>query len=216
MNGKIDRLDIAELKGKKIAAVFDYKRRGGAFNWSKFYYGLDMQLPIYMLAAGNAKKSKVKVVVGAFYMPVETAVGQIALGELSGKADKFEYKAKGIFNGEYFQRLDASAGSGWGKFYNFSVSSKDGQYGDYGRSGALKPDDFDRVLEFTEQRIVELAGEILSGEVEVRPYRLGTVSPCGYCKYKPVCRFDWQINDYNFLQSLNKRQVLERIGGIDG
>ena len=128
----------------------------------------------------------------------------------------YKRQAKGIFNGEFFQQLDASASSGWGRFYNFRVSSKDGQYGDYGKSGALKPDDFDEVLEYAEQRIVELAGEILSGKVEVRPYRLSTVSPCSYCKYKPVCRFDWQINDYNFLQSLNKLLVLEKMGRIDG
>jgi ATP-dependent helicase/nuclease subunit B len=149
-------------------------------------------------------------------MPVETAIGQAAIDELSLKAEKFEYKAKGILNGEFFQQLDASANSGWGKFYNFRISSKDGQYGDYGKSGALKPDDFDKVLEFTGQRIVELAAEILSGKIEVRPYRLGTESPCGFCKYKPVCRFDWQINEYNFFQSLNKFQVLERMGRVDG
>jgi ATP-dependent helicase/nuclease subunit B len=171
-----------------------------------------MQLPIYMLAVRNATGSKTKNAVGAFYMPIETVIGQAALDELSQKGEKFEYKAKGILNGEFFQQLDASAASGWGKFYNFRISSKDGQYGDYGKSGALKPDDFDKVLEYAEQRIVELAAEFLSGKVEVRPYRLGTMSPCGYCKYKPVCRFDWQINDYNSLEPLRKLQVLEKIG----
>jgi len=216
LDGKIDRLDVAEIDGRKIAAVFDYKRRGMSFSWPKYYYGLDMQLPIYMLAVKNANKLKVKSVVGAFYMPVETTVGQAVLSELSGKEEKFEYKAKGILNGEFFQQLDTSSSSGWGKYYNFRISSKDVQYGDYGKSGALKPDDFDKVLEFTEQRIVELAGEILSGKIEVRPYRLGTMSPCGYCKYKPVCRFDWQINDYNSLEPLRKLQVLEKIGMVDG
>jgi ATP-dependent helicase/nuclease subunit B len=216
LNGKIDRLDIAELDGKKVAAVFDYKRRGMSFSWSKFYYGLNMQLPIYILAVRNATGSETKNAVGAFYMPVETAIGHAALDELSQKAENFEYKAKGILNGEFFQQLDASANSGWGKFYNFRISSKDGQYGDYGKSGALRPNDFEKVLEFTGKKIVELVGEILSGKIQVSPYRLGTMSPCGYCKYKPVCRFDWQINDYNSLEPLRKLQVLEKIGMVDG
>ena len=216
LDGKIDRLDIAEIDGKIIAAVFDYKRRETSFNWPKFYYGLDMQLPIYLLAVKNSDKPKVKNVAGAFYLPVETAIGQAAIDELSLRAEKFEYKARGIFNGEFFRQLDTSTNSGWGKYYNFRISSKDGQYGDYGKSGALKPDDFDKVLEFARQRIAGLAAEILSGRIEVRPYRLGTESPCGYCKYKPVCRFDWQINEYNFLQTLNKLQVLEKLGRVDG
>jgi ATP-dependent helicase/nuclease subunit B len=216
LNGKIDRLDIAELDGKIITAVFDYKRRGMSFSWSKFYYGLNMQLPIYLLAVRNATGSKTKNPVGAFYMPVETVIGQAALDELPGKGEKFEYKAKGILNGEFFQQLDAAASSGWGKFYNFRISSKDGQYGDYGRSGALRPNDFEKVLEFTAKKIVELAVEFLSGKIQVTPYRLGTESPCGYCKYKPVCRFDWQINDYNSLEPLSKLQVLEKIGMVNG
>ena len=154
LDGKIDRLDIAELNGKKIAIVFDYKRRGASFSWSKFYYGLDMQLPIYMLAVKNAIKPRLKSVVGAFYMPVETVIGQVALDELPKKAEKFEYKAKGIFNGEFFQQLSAAASSGWDKFYNFRISSKECQYGDYGKSGALKPNDFEKVIEFTEKKIV--------------------------------------------------------------
>jgi len=216
LNGKVDRIDIAELDGKKFAAVFDYKRRGASFSWSKFYYGLDMQLPIYMLAVKNADKPKVESVVGAFYMPVETGIEQAALDELSAKAGKFDYKAKGILNGEFFQQLDSSATSGWDKFYNFRISSKDGQYGDYGRSGALKPGDFEKVLEFTEKKIVEMAKEILAGRIDIRPYRLGTVSPCSYCKYKPVCRFDWQVNDYNVLAPLKKVQVLEEMKKADG
>ena len=175
-----------------------------------------MQLPIYMLAVKNADKPKVESVVGAFYMPVETGIEQAALDELSAKAGKFDYKAKGILNGEFFQQLDSSATSGWNKFYNFRISSKDGQYGDYGRSGALKPGDFKKVLEFTEKKIVEMAKEILAGRIDIRPYRLGTVSPCSYCKYKPVCRFDWQVNDYNVLAPLKKVQVLEEIKKADG
>jgi len=216
LNGKVDRIDIAEMDGKKIAAVFDYKRRGASFSWSKFYYGLDMQLPIYMLAVNNANKPKVESVVGAFYMPVETGIEQAALDELSAKAGKFDYKAKGILNGESFQLLDASASSGWDKFYNFRISSKDGQYGDYGRSGALKPGDFEKVLEFTEKKIVEMAKEILAGRIDIRPYRLSGKSPCSYCKYKPVCRFDWQVNDYNVLAPLKKVQVLEEMKKADG
>ena len=73
MDGKIDRLDIAEAGGEKTAIVFDYKRRAKFFNWSEFYHGLDMQLPIYMLAVKNAAQSKNINAFGAFYMPVEVS-----------------------------------------------------------------------------------------------------------------------------------------------
>jgi ATP-dependent helicase/nuclease subunit B len=216
LNGKIDRLDIAEAGSKKLALIFDYKRKDESFDWSEFYYGLDMQLPIYMLAVQNASRSKIKDVVGAFYMPVEAQPTKATLDEVEKKKGKFDRKARGIFDGEFFRQLDGTVDSGWSRFYNFFVSKENGQYGRNTDSGALKPGDFERVLKFTERKIIELADGILSGVICVMPYRLSGKSPCTFCKYKAVCRFDWQINDYNFLEPLDKLQVLDKIGTVDG
>ena len=148
-------------------------------------------------------------------MPVEVAPTRATLDELSEKTESFDYKAKGIFNGEFARELDKIALKD-SKFYNFYVT-KDGEpYGSYGNRGVLKPADFEKVLKFTERKIVKLAEEILSGGIDVKPYRLSGESPCSYCRYKSVCRFDWQINDYNFLESLKKLQVLDKMGVADG
>jgi len=217
LNGKIDRLDIADIDNKRIAIVFDYKRnkRRAKFDWSKYFYGLDMQLPIYMLAVRNAAGAKTQNVAGAFYMPVETKVEGTVLDEIPKKIEKFHHKANGIFDGEFAQQLDGKASKD-SEFYNFYVTKNGEPYGSYGNRGVLKPVHFENVLKFTEKKIVQLAEEIVSGKIDVWPYRIGTESPCSYCKYKPVCRFDWQINDYNFLESLNKLQALEKIGTVDG
>jgi len=215
LDGKIDRLDIAEVDGEKIAIVFDYKRRDMSFNWSKFYYSLDVQLPLYMSAVRNAPGSKTKNVAGAFYMPVEVSPQRATLEEISKKTDIFNYKAKGIFNGRFAQQLDDKASKD-SKFYNFYVTKDSQPYGLYHNRGALKPVDFEQVLKFTERKILRLAEEILSGEIGVRPYRLSGKSPCSYCEYNSVCRFDWQINDYNVLVSLGKAEVIEKIGVVDG
>jgi ATP-dependent helicase/nuclease subunit B len=213
LDGKIDRLDFADAGGDKITLVLDYKRRDKSFGWAQFCHGLDMQLPIYMLAVRNAADGGIRNVMGAFYMPIEVSIKETALHKLSDASDSFDYKARGIFNGDFYRQLDQS---GSGKFYNFYVTKKGDQYGRDNTSGALRPDDFEKVLRFTEQRIVQLAQEITSGKINVSPYRLGGVSPCSYCKYMPVCRFDWQINDCNFLESLSKSEVLERAEVVDG
>ncbi|MHC4322966.1 MAG: PD-(D/E)XK nuclease family protein [Planctomycetota bacterium] len=216
LEGKIDRLDFADLAGKKITLVFDYKRRDTSFGWSEFCHGLDMQLPIYMLAVRNASDPTIKNVAGAFYMPIEVSPKKATLDELSEKGGSYDYKAKGIFDGQFYRQLDGQTDSGWSRFYNFSVTAKDQQYGNYAKSGALKPNAFEAILYFAEKRIIQLAQEIVSGRIDASPYRLGQVSPCGYCKYKSVCRFDWQINNYNFLESLSKSRALEEAGVING
>jgi len=215
LDGKIDRVDIANVSGKITAIVLDYKRRAKSFSWSELYYGLDMQLAIYMLATHNAAGAG-EDVVGAFYMPVEVSPKASRLDGLSLKAESFDYKARGIFNGDFAQQLDGENRNGENKFYNFYVTKNGEPYGNYENRGALKPNDFEKVLKFTEVKIIELAEEILSGRIEVRPYRLSQRSPCSYCKYKSVCRFDWQINDYNSLESLRKSAVLEKMGAGDG
>ena len=219
LRGKIDRLDIADIGGKKIGLVFDYKLKEKRFSWSEFYYGLDMQLPLYILAIGKADSSKLDVsqIAGAFYIPIEVSPSSATQVKTKQQKDEtFNHKGRGIFNGEFAQQLHGEISSGWDKFYNFRNTSKDNQYGDYGRSGVLKPDDFEHVLGFTEQKTVQLAEEIYSGKIEVRPYRLNKKSPCSYCKYKALCRFDWQINEYNLLAPLGKNSVLAEIKKTDG
>jgi len=61
-----------------------------------------------------------------------------------------------------------------------------------------------------------LAEEIISGKIDIKPYRMGEERACKYCKYKQLCRFDWQVNEYNFLESLNKTEVIEKRGQVDG
>jgi ATP-dependent helicase/nuclease subunit B len=218
LDGKIDRLDFADVAEEKVALVFDYKRSeyGARFDWSEFYHGLDLQLPIYMLAVRSAGGAERRAVAGAFYMPIEVSPGSATLSELPQKADAFGYKARGLFNGNFYRQLDRAAESGWSRFYGFYVSANDAQYGNYAISGALRPSDFEVLLQFSEQKIIQLAQQIVAGAITVRPYRLRQKSPCSYCCYKAVCRFDWQINDYNLMESLNKLQVLSRMGARDG
>jgi len=212
LDGKIDRLDISG----DAAIVFDYKRKDTSFGWSKFYHGLDMQLPIYMLAVRNSSGEHAKNIAGAFFMPIEVSPEKTTLDKLSQISDTFDRKAKGIFNGEFFRELDLSTESGWSRFYSFRITSKDAQYGDYKRSGVLKSSDFEALLHFSETSIVRLAAEISSGNIDITPYRLSQASPCSYCDFKSVCRFDWQVNRYNSLESLSKAQVLEKLEVDDG
>ncbi len=211
MNGKIDRLDVVKPDGGKAAVVFDYKRKARSFDWSEFYHGLDMQLVIYMLAVRNTGRcSDFGEVVGAFYIPVEAGAARAALEELTERMEKYGYKAKGIFDGRFAGKLDRGAIKD-SEFYNFFVTKEGSPYGRYNTLGAMKPEDFEKALRFTGGKIIELAEGIVSGKISVTPYRLGTEKACDMCIYRSVCRFDWQVNDYNHLESVNKVEVLEKI-----
>jgi len=218
LKGCIDRVDIANIDGKEVALVFDYKRKAKSLPWSRFYHGLDLQLGVYLLAmvGGKIEGKKIDTVAGAFYLPVEGAYEETSPDKLDDLREVFNHKAKGIFNGKYWQAFDPQEGNGWNKYYNFHVG-KDGEpYGNFSRSGALKPEQFGSLLAFARQRIITLSERIFKGEIDITPSRLSNASPCGYCKYAAVCKFDWQINNYNIMQSKTKLDVIAEAESNDG
>ncbi|RKY11352.1 MAG: hypothetical protein DRP52_06065 [Planctomycetota bacterium] len=208
LRGLIDRLDTAEIDGQKAALVFDYKTGGKSVDFAGMLYGLDLQLPIYLLAShtGNIAPA------GAFFLPIGSATSSASPSDIDTVEATFN-KAKGLFDGRFFESLDTAAASsgGWSEFYNFYVN-KDGEpYSYYKTSGALNPDDFDALLEHTERCIKKLIEDLVAGTIRITPCRIGTNSPCTWCDYRPLCRFDWQINDYNILENIGKEQALEKM-----
>ncbi|MCX5646835.1 MAG: exodeoxyribonuclease V subunit gamma [Phycisphaerae bacterium] len=215
LDGKIDRLDVAPIDGRKVALILDYKRsrRGASFDWGGFYHGLDVQLAIYMLAVRHCGAGLADEVAGAVCMPIETTPESATLAELADeeRSRKFPYKAGGVFNGTYWQYLDANAVKD-SAFYNFYVTAKDQQpYGNYARTNILKPAHFARLLDWARDNLIRLATDVVSGKIEAKPYHRGSERACAFCDYMAVCHFDWQINDYNFLRSVGKSDLIERL-----
>jgi len=215
ISGRIDRLDIAHRGNTTAAFVFDYKSSTRNLPWSSIYHGLDLQLPVYLLAIDGKKLPETGFLTptGAFFFPVQTSLPRSVLDAADDQSqDKFRYKACGLFNGDYYDLLDRGAGQ-HSSFYNFSVTKGEGQYGRYSTSGAIRPGEFVRLLDFVRKKVKQLAESILGGCIDVQPIRKGGHSPCGTCDYRAVCRFDWQINDYRFLDGVGKTELLEAAGG---
>lgn len=211
VKGRIDRVDIAEVGGQRTAVIFDFKRTPRSVSWTDLYYGLDVQLLMYLLAVPSLPKALgAERIAGAFYVPIEIGGKTLPPDEIEEKRAGFGYKAKGLFDGEFAAAIDTTA-TGRSRYYNFAVS-KDGQpYSYYSSSGAVRPEEFEAALAYGLTIIRRLAGDIRSGCITAAPYRIGKASPCGHCDYKSVCRFDWQINDYNILEGWGKEQVIEKM-----
>ena len=63
--GKIDRVDISEVDGEKTGVIIDYKYGQTEFKSTDLEEGLDLQLPIYLLALRDV--FKVVPVAAEFY-----------------------------------------------------------------------------------------------------------------------------------------------------
>ena len=143
---------------------------------------------------------------GAFFIPIEPS-GLQSVNEGPGSCVP-PIKASGVFDGRFAGRLDASCTSGWSTFYNFCMSRNEGPYGHWARSGALRAEEFGRLHDVAEAKILDLARGIIDGCITPQPFRLGTQVACNQCEYAAVCKFDWQINSYRVLSRQSKRAVV--------
>jgi len=56
ISGKIDRVDVSEVNGEKVGIIIDYKYGQTEFRLTELEEGLDLQLPIYILALRDVFK----------------------------------------------------------------------------------------------------------------------------------------------------------------
>jgi ATP-dependent helicase/nuclease subunit B len=217
LRGKIDRIDCADIDGQWTGIVFDYKTGSSTtkLSWTKFYHGLDLQLAAYLLALRHQviANRPIEQVAGAFYLPIERVLDKADLTKLQDETSP-AVKARGMFDGRFASELENVPAGEYSRFYGFSVDTKENQpYSRYSTSDAVKPEEFSSAMRFAEEKIRMLGRGIVSGNIHAFPYRLGTQSPCSHCDYRPVCKFDWQLNEYHFLSSMNKAGVLIAAGG---
>jgi len=211
IEGIIDRLDAVSKDGKNYALIWDYKTSGAAIDFSLLAAGLDLQLPIYLLAVRNRAVEGYKnlIPLGAFYFRIQMFSKSADLSEIAKTAQKIQRKSRGFFNGEFFKFIDGRTETSYSPFYNFRITQKEKQFSVYGTSSLLTDEHFSMLLSFTEDKLKKIGSQILSGAIDVNPYRYMKKSACTYCPYKSLCRFDWQINNYADVKKISKTEFFE-------
>ncbi len=209
--GVIDRLDLLDSGQEYKAIVFDYKRRAKKLNWAKLFYGLDMQLIVYLIALDNMEVNGKRVKpIGGFFVPVEIAVEKGDIANLGKATGKFPHKSSGVLDGEYALDIDNTPNKS-SLYYDFRYTEKLQAYA-YSHEGCiLKSHVFNSLIKHIKSKLLSLGSELISGNIRVNPYRLARKSSCEFCDFKSLCRFDVDIDNYNDLAKLNKRGVIERL-----
>jgi ATP-dependent helicase/nuclease subunit B len=217
LEGRIDRVDLCEQPDRTQALVFDYKRSGGSarFDLGRWYHGLSLQTVLYALVLEDVTLCgrPVQRCVGAFLLPVEVPLASQRFGETLSAA--FLRKARGLFDGSAAGDLDLQPERRGSRYYAFYSKQGEGPYGRMRDSSAVRPDSYRRILRHTEQTLQALATRILDGEIPVQPYAMGTESPCTYCDYRSLCKFDWQITPPRQLTKWGRIEVLQRLEQSD-
>lgn len=216
--GRIDRVDVSEDRDKVYVKVIDYKSGNRQFDLAALYYGLQLQLVVYMNAALEleARKHPGKEIVPAALLyyhiddpSVESPV-ELTDDEINQQIEK-QLRMKGVVNGEpdIVSRLDRFMED---KSDVIPVErKKDGGYS--ARSSVLDSQELKTVSGYVSRRIADIGRKILDGSISLNPYEKGSEEACTYCSFKKVCGFDLSLPgcEKRKLEDMDRQEVLERM-----
>lgn len=223
IRGRIDRVDIAESEDSCYVRVIDYKSSPKSLRLHDVYYGLTLQLLVYLLVVvENWKKSKGTEVLpaGALYFPIidpfVSADGPIDDDELEEERMK-KLRMNGIIIGgkDVIQLMDSQVEAGRESKLIAAGITKKGLPSKRSKASVIDSEKYEVLSEFLKDKLKDLAEEIRRGEIGIKPYRKGTKRACETCSYKPVCGFDILIrgNTYRNLRRLEDDEFWSVIQG---
>ncbi len=219
LSGLIDRVDSYQPEGLPPAfVVYDFKSSRSDWDIARFYYGLEIQLMTYLLVllqSGIPGLKRACRPAGALYMPINrkgkshNSSPPDEVLDAAGTPTPARHKAKGIINSSYVSVLDTLS-SGASFYYDFYIK-KDGTPGK--TTSVVSEDHLAAMVGYCRQMLEKLGQGIADGNIEIKPYRYREQhTPCTWCHYRGVCRFDPAIDTYRHLPTVDRETLLERMG----
>ncbi len=216
VRGYIDRVDLAEWLDETLGVVIDYKSGEKKLDLSRAWHGLSLQLIAYLLVMaehGETLAGRPVRPLASLYVNLKPSYERVKHPREVKSADgglRGDQKARGLIHAALADALEPVPPGGRAKYYSLQVK-QDGSLGYPDSNDALEDDDFQAVLSHTRTRMGELADAILDGDAGVHPCRLRHFSPCAFCEYSSVCRYEMGISRTRFLDAMRRSEAAARM-----
>jgi len=223
LNGKIDRVDLLDTEGTRYVKIIDYKSGNKTFSFQDIYYGLQLQLLIYLDAyLKYYKKTGAELKPGGvFYFRIAEPTLSLDSEFSAEQIEKTLYekmKMSGLLLQEdaLIQSMDHSLKKEGAK--NFSGSSAVvpvgfTQKGDFSAASNLASEEqYEAILDFVTERTKKIGEAMKAGIITPLPFRDRDRTPCSYCKYRSVCRHDYEEKpQWRKLKKIDKKEFWAEI-----
>jgi ATP-dependent helicase/nuclease subunit B len=207
--GRVDRIDTLDLDGNTYIKVVDYKSGNKKFNLTEVYYGLQIQLLVYLDAL--IKNSKYilekQAMPGAILYfkiddPIIKSKKQLTEEEIKENILK-ELKMSGLLLKDInvVKAMDSDIESAYSLIIPAAVK-KDGNF--TATSSVVTEEQFDILRRYVNDKMSELCEEMLSGEIKIVPCKNNNTPYCDYCDYSSICQFDTSIENNKYKIVLKK------------
>ena len=213
--GKIDRIDIGKNEEGKYLRIIDYKSSSKNIDLNEVFAGLQIQLLTYMDAVCKEEDAMAAGVLYFGLLEQMIKADKKMSQEEIEEAIKANFKMKGLILADIkvVKMHDKTLESGASKLVPAYID-KSGNLSK--KTNGITQEEFITLQKYIDKTIVEISREILSGKIDLKPYYKKGNTPCKYCAYKAICGFKSGFcrNDYNYIDSKTKEEVLENIKKI--
>lgn len=220
LRGRIDRTDVKVEEDEVFVKVIDYKSGNTSFDLVALYYGLQLQLVVYLNAAMELEQriypDKEIVPAGIFYYNMQDPMLDREGGdtqEIINQKILKKLRLDGLVNDrrEIIENLDTQIGKDSSVIpvsYN-----KDGSPSK--ASSIASREQFGQISKFVNDKITEIGKQIVDGHMEALPYERKDKTACDYCIYREICGFDVRIpgTRYNRLKEYKPDEIWKKISG---
>ncbi len=220
LQGRIDRLDVCDDGDNRYIKVIDYKSGTTKFDLSQVYYGLKLQLVLYMEAVreseAKAHPDKNVISAGMFYYNIADPI----VDEEPGKSEediRSELLKSLCVNGLVSTTADSIRHFDkdfTGESSVIPVSyKKDG--GLSSKSQVVTGEQYDIMCNYVKDKIKDMGLGILEGDIAKSPYVMESRSGCDYCSFKAICGYDEEIKGFEprRFNKLGTEKVFEKMKG---
>ncbi len=195
VTGIIDRADAYVTENGTYVRVIDYKTGSKTFKLDDIFYGLDVQLMVYLDAL------------------VETNPDYRHGGALYFKIEDYFYKADTRIDAAQVEKAMHSAlkMKGLLPLDSAVLDAYDADTRTRAKTATLEQ--FGALSKHLRSLLGALCTELLDGNIQISPYQKNGFSPCTYCPYGGVCKFDAADSHFSYteLPGISDQEIWERL-----
>ncbi|MDU1936530.1 MAG: helicase-exonuclease AddAB subunit AddB [Clostridium sp.] len=223
LTGRIDRIDSLDLHGNTYIRVIDYKSGSKKFDLNELYYGLQIQLLVYLDAI--LKNSEyilhTQAMPGAILYfkiddPIIKSKSELQDEEIRKQVlDKLKMNGLLLKDAELVKAMDNDM-----ETYSLVIPATFKKDGDFSsNSSVITEEQFNILREYVNFKMIELCEDMLSGKIRIEPCKNQRTSYCDYCDYSAICQFDTSIKDNKYKLVLKKddkeiwNDIIEKVKG---
>ena len=220
LEGRIDRIDILHGEDNTYFKIIDYKSGERHLSLSELYFGLNLQLFVYLLAVLKSNNPELGAALinnyrpaALFYFKIDDPLINVTDMDLTDIEDKIRKKLR--MNGlvlkdvALVRAMDRDL-QGDSDILPLGIKNN-GEF--KAASSVLEAEEFDILFDYLQELLKEIGTQMVNGQIRIEPVKTDKGKACDNCIYHAICQFDklFAANRFKNITTTRDADVLDRI-----